>query len=439
MTTTDPTRNALALLTGPEAASLLQLAITGRGDVRLAAFSSEVVGVHHRPGADTSVRYDVHYRDASAPLDAAPLIEDCFVLSTAAAAKDGPGVIELQRDNERLYAWRYPGDPLLPAMSAVFDRDTVAAWLGRQPSAGAEFSAEVVGHRPLRRATVRVRFGDEEYFVKTVRPRDADILVERHRVASEAGVGPDIVAVPMPGTVVLRHAGGVTLARALVDARDGRATPAPEDFVALLDRLPQCALDLPRRTPWSGRLDFHARAAGDRHPELAPRLETLCRRLTPLLEHAPAGPIVPTHGDPYVANVFVDGTRPHALIDLDGLGPGHRVDDLATALAHLAVLPALAPNSYPHVPVVLRRWHRCFEQDPSIDAVALRARVAAVIVSLIAAASHEQARSRLALAERWLVRAEEPGLARRAPDSPLAARIRHTPPHQHSTTPRRTA
>lgn len=466
MITNDPARQALDLLTGPEAPALLQLAITGRDDVRLAAFSSEAVSVHHRPGADTSVRYDVRYRavllpstgatdargatgasidlETAAAIEAVPLVTDSFVLSTAATAAGGEGVVELRRDAETLYAWRYPGDPLLPAMRAAIDRSTVAEWLGVDDAPGTRFEAEVVGHRPLRRATVRVRLGDDEAFVKTVRPRDAEALVERHRVAHEAGVGPEVVAVPMPGTVVLRPAGGVTLARALADARDGRSAPAPEAFVALLDRLPQRALELPRRTPWSGRLDFHVQAARDTHEELALRLEVLRRDLAPLLAQAPAGPVVPTHGDPYVANVFVVDNRPHALIDLDGLGPGHRVDDLATALAHLAVLPPLAPESYPHVPVVVRRWQRCFERQPHIDAVALRARVAAVIVSLIAAATPQQARARLVLAERWLARAHEARRARTGPDSPIGTRIRglgtdRTFPTPRTSNPRRTA
>ncbi|GGA61909.1 hypothetical protein GCM10011490_10330 [Pseudoclavibacter endophyticus] len=415
MNPADSTRDALALLTGPDAPGLVQLAITGRADARLPDFTADIVAVHHRPGADTSVRYDVRYRAIAHDRDTSVVVTDSFLLSTGRAARGGEGVVELRRGDDVLYAWRFPGDPALPALAAALDPSTVGRWLGapvvtareadadgpdaaRDPAA---FAAAVVTHRPLRRATVRVCARGEEHFVKTVRRREADALVRRHRVAAEAGIGPQIVAEPMPGTVVLRRAGGENLASTLAAARDGDPFPAPEGFIALLERLPRTALSLPRRAPWSERLDFHARAASDAHPDLAGRLDRIRDRVETLLASAPTGPVVPVHGDPSVTNVFVEAGAPAGFIDLDSLGPGYRVDDLATVLAHLAVLRPLAPETYPQADATVEAWHRAFEAQREIDPVALRARVAAVLVSLVAGSPQGQAEARVGLAEAW--------------------------------------
>ena len=53
-----------------------------------------------------------------------------------------------------------------------------------------------------------------------------------------------------------------------------------------------------------------------------------------------SGPIQPVHGDFYEANIFVSPDASHVtgVIDVDSLGPGHRVDDWACLLGHMSVL-----------------------------------------------------------------------------------------------------
>ena len=87
------------------------------------------------------------------------------------------------------------------------------------------------------------------------------------------------------------------------------------------------------------------------------------------------------------------------IIDVDSAGPGLREDDLACLLAHLAVLPTLAPGAYPRVPAVLAEWQRAFEE--TVDPADLRARTAAVLLSLVSGATTDQALVRLGLAERY--------------------------------------
>ena len=69
------------------------------------------------------------------------------------------------------------------------------------------------------------------------------------------------------------------------------------------------------------------------------------------------------------------------------MGPGLREDDLACCLAHLAVLRGLDPDTYPRVPEVLAQWQAAFELE--VDAPDLRARTAAVLLSLVAGAEPE--------------------------------------------------
>ena len=50
------------------------------------------------------------------------------------------------------------------------------------------------------------------------------------------------------------------------------------------------------------------------------------------------GPVVATHGDFHEGQLTVtrvgEGWRPSGLLDVDTVGPGHRVDDLACLVAH---------------------------------------------------------------------------------------------------------
>ncbi|MGO2741690.1 MAG: serine kinase, partial [Cellulosimicrobium funkei] len=90
--------------------------------------------------------------------------------------------------------------------------------------------------------------------------------------------------------------------------------------------------------------------------------------------------------------------RVAALLDVDTLGPGHRVDDLACLVGHLAVLPALAPTVYGGVGGLVERCLAVF--GTAVDLVGLRARAAGVVLSLVPGAGSRE------LAEAWLAVAD---------------------------------
>ncbi|MBD7980022.1 phosphotransferase [Oerskovia sp. Sa2CUA9] len=177
----------------------------------------------------------------------------------------------------------------------------------------------------------------------------------------------------------------------------------PHELVRALDALPPDAVLLERRPAWAERSAHYARSAVGRLPALAPRIEALERGVRRIVETRDPGPVVATHGDFYEANVLLVGgagcRRVAAVLDVDTLGPGHRVDDLACMTGHLAVLETLAPQVYPGVRGLVDRCLAAFGE--STDPVGLRARTAGVVLSLLPGAPRD------ALAEVWLAVAEE--------------------------------
>lgn len=172
-------------------------------------------------------------------------------------------------------------------------------------------------------------------------------------------------------------------------------------LIAAMDRLPSEATTLAPRPPVPDRIEQYARMAIE---EGLPqeRVEHLRSRIESYLAIAPPHPIVPTHGDLHAANIYVDDalnpTRVEAVIDLDTLGPGRRIDDCACMVAHMMVLPELDPEGYRGVPEVGARLLDAFGSQFGRDE--LRARVAANILSLVAGAENAD------VAAAWLATAE---------------------------------
>ena len=383
---------ALALITSPEVGEVLQLALTGDPNVRLAAFGFELDRVHHRPGADVSAVFRIWY---DLPESDHPT-EEWLGLTTSPAQQ---GVATLIHNDLVLRAWRHPADPMLTALPAACDAEVVAGWLG------APVQLEMLAYRPLRRAVLAAR-GARPAFLKVLRPHQADALAQRQGMLHAAGLTPAVLGRPEPGVVISAVAQGSSLAHALVAwPQDPGRLPSPSSLVALLDRLPAEVLRLPRRDSWSDRIDFHAAGAAVVLPDQADEIRGLAADLAQLLAGVPTGPVVPTHGDFYEANIFTADGAATTVIDVDSVGPGRRDDDLACLLGHVSVLPNLSPEHYPRVAEVLETWRAEFERH--VHPASLRARTAAVILSLVSGTDTPTALARLDLARAWLVRARQ--------------------------------
>jgi len=429
----------LDLLTTPEAGELLAVAL-GADGASLATW--RVHQVHARPGAEVTVGYDVVAR-RSAPVGhgavpgpgAAPVDAAEYLLATTAPLSPdavGPGVVRLDDGPRVLHVWRHPADPLLPGLASACD----ATELGRRLAAAGELgtdevveAVETVTYRPLRRAVLRARTSHRTVYVKVVRPDRVRSLVRRHRLLDPAAhtVAPDTGApdaggqVVAPrcltwaddGVVVLAEARGRSLAQHLVAVGPAAQTTAidPSALVRALDALPSGATALRRRPAWSERIEHYATSALAVHGLDPGRVARVVGEVRHVLDTRDPGPVVATHGDFHEANVLLDdaGTGPAdgtahpvrvgTLLDVDTLGPGHRVDDLACVVAHLAVLPSLAPALYGGAAALVVRCLAVF--GAVVDPVALRGRAAGVVLSLVPGAATRE------LADAWLGVAED--------------------------------
>lgn len=389
----------LALLRGSGRTAMVEAALTGSGQFDPGTDTDLQVSVHqvhHRPGAGVSVGYSVSFNSWGRR------VHDYVVASTSPAATGGEGVALLDDGVRQIRMWRRPFDPLLPGLRSASDPGVVGSWLAAAGLGSTDAVAiRTVSYRPTRRAVLRVESAAGTVFVKVLPERKSADLIARHRLLESAGVpAPRVLAIPVPGVCVLSAARGLPLAQAIAGAEaHPENLPGPAELVRWLDRLPEETLALPRRPSWSDRLDFHTAAAAAALPEQSDEVVDLGARLAEALTAVPAEEEVPSHGDYYEANVFTSGGAVSDVIDIDSLGPGRRSDDLATMLGHVAVLPDLAPQVYAHTPQVLQRMRQDFETR--VGAHALRVRTAAVVLSLIAGATPDQARARLRIATQW--------------------------------------
>lgn len=396
---TDTLLKETRLLTSPEAAGLLELALAGDPEASIPGFTARLDELHYRPGSEVSAIYTVSYE----PVPGDVRIE--YLVATTAEVEGA--VATLQRGGTALRVWRHPADPRLPGLAPSCDPETVLSWLVEAgvPAPDA-LHVELLGYRPLRRSVLRATADGADYYLKVLRAGYDDRLAERQGLLAAADVTVPILARPAPGVLLSPAAAGHSLAQALVD---DAAVPVAADILALLDRLPAGVTDLKLRPSWSARLDFHAATARQHAPAEAARIDELARTIQGVLDLGRHGPTVPTHGDCYEANIFVDGGSLR-FIDVDSAGPGLREDDLACLIAHLAVLPTLAPGAYPRVPELIQEWQHAF--DETVDPADLRARTAAVLLSLVSGATSDQALVRLALAESYAAAARAVSLER---------------------------
>lgn len=286
-------------------------------------------------------------------------------------------------------AWFHPHDPRLPGLALAADPDSVRSlWSGGDRLT----SLRTISYRPLRRAVLRATFASapatggravsRAIYLKVLRPGMALPLHRRHVVLADAGVPVAPVLGPPVAEVIALGAGqGESLAAALM--RDGADSLEPATLTDLLDRMPAEITEMPRRHAWADRTVAYGRAAAVALPEQEQRIRSLVREVERRLETTDRGPVVPAHGDFYEANLLVNAGQISCLLDVDGAGPGHRVDDLACFLGHMAVLPAV-DRRYTHTPGALRRFHGHFAQ--TVDPAALACRSAAVALSLVAGA-----------------------------------------------------
>jgi hypothetical protein len=393
---TDPCWPAsLSLLLGPDAPELLTAALDGYGS-RLHRLRVATVGV--QPGGAAVVQYEAEVERADGRLT-----RETLAATTGDRIPDGAAV--LAGRGVEVGVWRWPQDPALPALAAAADPHRLAETLR---AAGLPRDSlprvRVRAYRPGRRAVLEISGGGPRLYAKIVRPSAVEVLRRRHELLAPHLPVPPLLMATQDGLLVLPELPG-TPVRTLLDG-DG-PLPPPAALDALLDALPGGLLGLPgRRTHLQRARHFATVLAltAITDPEGGARLDALEAGLTGLDpgEH----PTVPVHGDFYEAQLLADAGAVTGLLDVDTAGPGHRIDEWATLLAHLSVLALHAGR-----PAPVRRYGdallaRAEERHPQAQ---LRPRIAAAVLGLATGPFRvqqdrwpEHTRARLALAAQWL-------------------------------------
>jgi len=374
VTQQDP--DGAVLLTSTEAGGLLEAAIDHAGG---SLVSWNLDHIDANPPHSTTATY-------SAVVDW-PYGRREELLGVSARAS-GPvasdAAAEIFADGEREVAvWLYPQDPDLPGLARAAYAESMAEicnahHIFAREVAPSDLDLQMVGYRPRRRAVVRVAASTgEAVYVKVLRQRLFHEVLRRHRLLAAAGVPvAPIAAATDDHLLVLRELPGVPLARAVFDPEDPCSA---DDLIGLLDSLPPSVAQLERRPPWSDAVQHYATVVATAAPALEQRLD----RLVDTIQQGTAllGPgNEATHGDFHEGQLHVADGRICGLLDIDTIGPGHRVDDLACLVAHLTTIQRMNTAQEARVHQLVQTWVPAF--DARVDPTQLRLRAAAVIISL---------------------------------------------------------
>jgi hypothetical protein len=397
-----PDEDDLVLLTGEPAGDLLAVALGTEGGQLL---DWRARAVDTRPGAGTTVSY----RATASYAGTERVVWLGASTRPLPAGADTSRLLVLGDGRRTVAVWAWPHDPWLPALAAACDAGAVEDLLASFGAPRSPVRLRVHAYRPGRRAVLEGRSSTGRMFVKVLRPDRVRALHDRHQLLAGAGLPvPRSLGWSQDGLLALSALRGTSARTAL---RTGHPLPAPEDLVALLDRLPPAVQDLPRRPAWTDGARHYAGVVGSAlhaggRPDDAARAVALAERLEAALAGA-GEELEPVHGDLYEAQLLLgpDGAVT-GLLDVDSAGPGRRADDLGCLLAHLEVLGQL--DGWPAA--ALRRtaahWSRVFAAR--VDPRELALRTAGVLLSLATGPHRVQETGwpdatcrRLDAAERW--------------------------------------
>ncbi|MCD9624758.1 phosphotransferase [Rhabdothermincola salaria] len=393
-----PRLPAADTLLGPGADEMVAVAVEAGGGRLLSLARNQVL---HRPGRALTVRFSAEVAWAGDVRTRETVV--------AMAGVDGPpeGTLVLEAGDERVGLFRYPHDPLLPGLVAATSPDAVAERIGHRVAEG---GLTVVAYRPARRAVVRVDLaGGGQRYLKVVPPSEAPALVARLDRLAGVVPAPRVLSRHVAeGLVELEAIPGRTLRDALRADRVGRVTatgparpPEPGRVLEVLERLD--TVDVTDLAPhWT--VPEMARGLG---AMLSAVLPTEAERLAALgheLGREVPQRQVAVHGDLHPAQFLVQRSTITGVLDLDDLGPGARVDDLATFLGHVVAFGV--EGDQPPARRYAARLLPVFGEATDPDE--LRRRTAAVLLGLATGPYRvqqpdwpEACRRRIALAERW--------------------------------------
>ena len=363
----------------------------------------EPAQVIYRPGSELTVRYDATVRWADGH------VAD-EVLCVGTTRKGAPeGTVPLVAEGLEAGLWRYPFDPALPGLEAAVTAPGVAAVAGAIVGSRPELTMRA--YRPGRRAVVHATGDQGEAYLKVVRLKVFDAMVATHHALAAAGLPvPDVLAGdPATGILVLRAMPGDGLRDRL---RSGsRPWPDAAEVLAVLDRLAEVE-PVPGMDPVSPisqgvatHLTMLERALGVTDPVIDELRGVLVDGWSAHFPE-PVQPVSLIHGDLHEAQLLVDRGAITGVLDIDGVGPGDRVDDLGRFLGHLSALALGSRGHRSAVDAYVDGLRDDFAR--SVDVEELDRRAASVVAGLAVGPFRvqmdgwqDETHRRLALARWW--------------------------------------
>lgn len=383
-------QDEVGLVHGPVAAAALVTAAEQLGGT---VAGSSLRLVDHRPGSGATAVHDVTVERPDGSRT-----EHVLALTTDVAAVEGAmGTLVLASDDVRLGVWVLPHDPSLPGLVLAMDPGAVAALLTScaVPTRPEEVRLDIRAYRPRRRAVVEARAPRAGLFLKVVPGAAARQLHERHRELVAAGVpAPRSLGTDPRGVVVLERLPGRTWRQAM---RAGEPSPPAAELWAAMDRLPLSLLDSPATQSWSEQSHHHVAVLSAARPPMAMRIRAIARAADVASDVA-GMPTVPVHGDLYEAQVMVADGHVCGILDLDTAGPGHRIDDEACLLAHLALLPLAHRDATDACALALHDHLRAATTEPEL----LWRRMSSVLLTLATGPVRNRRRGWESRTDEWL-------------------------------------
>ena len=291
--------------------------------------------VNYRPGSRIAVRYSARV--------AWPRGETTDETLVAATSRRGAprGSHAVSVAGSDVGVWRWPDDPRLPGLRPALDPDFVRGLLGpAAPQRPFELARRTYwpGNRSVIQAVVPTaklsfdpasgRLGpaapERVMYVKVVRPARVERLVRLHtELAGRLPVARCLGWSGELGIVCLEVLPGQTISACLSAGRE--SPPDPSALLELMLSLGEAGIDgAPRRTT-ARKIATHVRLLSTLLPDEADALQ----RFADLYGEEEPQPLTTVHGDFHEEQVLTSGGRITGLLDVDDVGPGQLVDDLA--------------------------------------------------------------------------------------------------------------
>ncbi len=371
MLVADPLLPAAPYLTGAHARDVVAPAVEA-GDGMLETI--EPRQVLYRPGRELVVSYAavVSWRSG-------PSVRETLLAATTPTGEP-PGTMPIEADGLRVGVWRYPFDPYLPGLAGAVTHGPVGELLGVPAS---DLTLTVRSFRPCRRAVVHATWPGGEAYIKVLPPAEVQRLVDAHSALLASGLPvPEILDTDeRRGVVVMRALTGTSLRNRLLEGRG--AMPGGQ---AIFDVVQQFA-ELSQDSAWvAGGEHVSLIKAAPRHaamlervlPRVGGRLDTLLARLDQPGMATEASII---HGDLHDGQLQVDASGEIVgVLDIDRVGVGEPLDDVARFLGHLIALGELTPDARLYVEPFASQLRR--HLDGLLDPRELDRRVAAALIGL---------------------------------------------------------